>query len=90
MIASVLLAAEGNAPTWLLVLGPLGGGGVYFGLWRYYRNTHRSHAFERETRIAAQSVTGTDVKFDEITGTKKSRIDNGNQSNHHARVQRVD
>jgi hypothetical protein len=42
-------------------------------LWRYYRNTHTSHSFERETRIEAQPVTGSDAKVKEITGTKKSR-----------------
>lgn len=87
MIAA-LLAAESNGPGWLLVAGPAGGGGVYFGLWRYYRNTHRSHAFETESRIAAQSVTGTDVKFDEVTGTRQSNIDNGNHTNHRQRVER--
>lgn len=88
MIAA-LLAAESNAPGWLLLAGPAGGGGLYFGLWRYYRNTHQSHAFERDTRIAAQAVTGTDAKIDEITGTKQSKIDNGNHTNHRQRVQRV-
>ncbi len=90
MIAALLAAeSSGGGPIWLLVLGPLGGGGLYWGLWRFYRNTHQSHAFEHETRIAAQSVTGTDAKVDEITGTKQSSIDNGNHTNHRQRVQRL-
>lgn len=89
MSAALLLAAESDGPGWLLLLGPAGGGGLYWGLWRYYRNTHRSHAFEHETRVAAQSITGTDVKFDEITGTKQSKIDNGNHDDHRQRVQRL-
>ncbi|MET0910942.1 MAG: hypothetical protein ABWZ99_15860 [Ilumatobacteraceae bacterium] len=88
---AALVAAEGDSgPTWLLVLGPAGAGGLYFGLWRYYRNTHTSHSFERETRIDAQPVTGTDAKVDEVTGTKQSGIDGANQTNHRQRVQRVD
>lgn len=84
-----LVAAEGDdSPVWLLLLGPAAGGGMYFGLWRYYRNTHTSHAFERETRINAQPVTGTEAKVDEIKGTKKSGIDGANESNHRQRVQR--
>jgi hypothetical protein len=88
---ATVAAADGDGgPTWLLLLGPAGAGGVYFLSWRYYRNTHRSHAFERETRIEAQSVTGHDAKVDEVTGTKKSRIDGDNRTNHRQRVQRVD
>jgi hypothetical protein len=79
--------SDGGA-TWLLVLGPAGAGAVYFGLWSYYRNTQASHHFERETRIEAQPVTGTDAKVDEINGTKKTRIDGDNSSDHRQRVQR--
>ena len=81
--------SEGG-PVWLLIFGPIGGVGVYFGLWRYYRNTDRSHAFERETRIAAQPITGTDSKVNEITGTKKSGIDGDNRNDHRRRVQRFE
>jgi hypothetical protein len=91
--SSSLLASsssDSGGPPWLLLLGPAGAGGVYYGLWRYYRNTHQSHAFERETRIAAQPVTGHDAKIDEITGTKKTGIDGDNRMNHRQRVQRVE
>lgn len=81
---------SGGGPVWLLVFGPVGAGGVYYGLWRHYRNTHRSHAFEKETRIGAQPVTGNDSKVNEIKGTKKSGIDGDNRRNHRQRVQRLD
>jgi hypothetical protein len=88
-LAAVVAAADdGGGPAWLLLLGPAGGAGVYFGLWRYYRNTHVSHAFERETRVTAQPVTGTDAKVGEIKGTKKTGIDGDNRSDHRRRVQR--
>ena len=92
MSALIAFVASGHddAPVWLLALGPAGAGGVYFGLWRYYRNTHTSHSFERETRIEAQPVTGNDAKVDEIKGTKKSRIDGDNRTDHRQRVQRFD
>ena len=35
----------------LLLLGPAGGIGLYWALYRYYRNTDKSHAFERETKV---------------------------------------
>jgi hypothetical protein len=72
-LSAVAIAAsdDSGGPAWLLVLGPAGAGGVYFLSWRYYRNTHTSHAFESETRIEAQPVTGTDAKVNEIKGTKK-------------------
>jgi hypothetical protein len=88
--ALALVAAEDDgAPVFLLLAGPAGGAGVYFLAWRYYRNTHTSHGYERETRIEAKPVTGNDAKVREITGTKKSGIDGDNRSNHRQRVQRV-
>jgi hypothetical protein len=88
--SAALVAAESDGgPTWLLVLGPAGGAGVYYGLWRYYRNTDKSHAFERETRIEAQPATGHDAKVNEVKGTKRSRIDGDNRSDHRERVQRL-
>lgn len=90
VIASTMIAASNDGgPVWLLVLGPAGGGALYFGLWSYYRNTGKSHAFESETRVTAKPITGTDGKIDEIKGTKKSGIDGDNRSNHRQRVERV-
>jgi hypothetical protein len=90
MASAALVAAEDDGgPVWLLALGPAGGAGVYYLSWRYYRNTHQSHSFERETRIEAQSVTGNDAKVDEIKGTQKTGIDGNNKTNHRARVQRL-
>lgn len=88
--ALALVAAEDDGgAVWLLLLGPAGAGGVYFVAWRYYRNTHTSHGYERETRIEAKPVTGNDAKVDEINGTKKSGIDGDNRSDHRQRVQRL-
>jgi hypothetical protein len=88
MIAALLASSDGG-PAWLLIIGPAGGGGLYYGLWQYYRNTGKSHSFEKETRIAAKPVTGRDAKVDEVKGTKKTSIDGANHSNHRQRVQRV-
>ena len=89
-LSSVMLGASNDGgPVWLLILGPAGAGGVYFGLWSYYRNTGKSHSFERETRIGAKPVTGADRKVDEIKGTKKSSIDGDNHGDHRERVQRI-
>ncbi|HUV18020.1 MAG TPA: hypothetical protein VMW33_06005 [Ilumatobacteraceae bacterium] len=86
-----LVAAEDDgAPVFLLLAGPAGAGGTYFLAWRYYRNTHTSHGYERETRIEAKPVTGNEAKVKEITGTKKSGIDGDNRSDHRRRVQRLD
>ncbi len=90
VLSSVVLGASGDSgPVWLLVLGPAGAGGLYFGLWSYYRNTGKSHSFERESRIGAKPVTGADRKVDEITGTKKTSIDGDNKGDHRQRVQRI-
>ena len=73
----------------LLLLGPAGGAGLYWMLYRYYRNTDKSHAFERETDVKAQPVTGSDRKVDEIKGTRESRIRGDNLRDYRKRVQRV-
>lgn len=87
--AALLVATDHEAPVWLLALGPAGAGALYFGLWRFYRNTHVSHSFERETRVTAEPVTGREAKVEEITGTKATRIDGDNVTNHRQRVQRI-
>ena len=88
--AAVIAESSSSGPVWLLLFGPAAGGGVYYGLWQYYRNTNKSHSFETETRVTAQSVTGTDQKTGEVKGTRKSSVDGSNVSNHRQRVQRVD
>ncbi|KAF1716857.1 hypothetical protein CSC74_08250 [Pseudoxanthomonas yeongjuensis] len=74
---------------WLLALGPAGAAGLYWALYRYYRNTDKSHAFERETAVEAQPVTGTDEKIGENNGTQKTSIDGDNVAAYRQRVERV-
>ncbi|MCL7715197.1 hypothetical protein [Stenotrophomonas mori] len=73
---------------WLLAAGPAGATALYWALYRYYRNTDKSHAFERETAIEAKPVTGTDVKVGEVRGTQQRRIDGDNTGAHRRRVGR--
>jgi len=72
----------------LLLLGPAGGAGLYWMLYRYYRNTDKSHSFERETLIESKPITGTDQKVDEVRGTRRASIDGDNVHNHRQRVRR--
>ncbi len=73
---------------WLLAAGPLGATALYWALYRYYRNTDKSHAFERETAVTAQPVTGSDTQVDTVIGTRETRIDGDNVHDYRARVQR--
>ena len=73
----------------LLLLGPAGGAGLYWMLYRYYRNTDKSHAFERETEVDAKPVTGSDRKVDEVKGTRETRIRGDNAGDYRERVQRI-
>ena len=73
----------------LLLLGPAGAVGLYWALYRYYRNTDKSHAFERETKVDAKPVTGSDAKVDEVIGTRETRIRGDNVKSYRARVQRI-
>jgi hypothetical protein len=75
----------------LLLLGPAGATGLYWYIFRYYRNTDKSHGFERETMVDAKPVTGADLdhKVDEVTGTRETRIRGDNVAAYRQRVQRI-
>ena len=80
-----------DAEVWLLLSGPAGAAGLYWFLYRFYRNTDKSHAFERETAVVARPVTGSDAdqKVDEIKGTQESRIRGDNVNAFRQRAERV-
>ncbi len=73
----------------LLLLGPAGATGLYWALYRYYRNTDKSHAFERETTVDAKPVTGSERKVGTNNGTQETSIRGNNVNDYRARVQRV-
>lgn len=75
----------------LLALGPASAIGLYWALYRYYRNTDKSHAFERETAVEAKPVIGaeSDHKVDEVKGTQSKRIDDDNVHDYRERVERI-
>ena len=75
----------------LLMLGPAGAAGLYWALYRYYRNTDKSHAFEHETTVESRPVTGAenDRKVDEIKGTRERHIRGNNVSAYRTRVERI-
>lgn len=74
---------------WLLALGPAGATGLYWYLYRYYRNTDKSHAFEHETAVEAKPVTGSEQKVDEVKGTQETRIPGDNVYEYRKRVKRI-
>jgi hypothetical protein len=73
----------------ILLLGPAGGTGLYWLLYRYYRNTDKSHAFERETKVDAKPATGTDQKVGTVEGVRNSRIEGDNVGDYRERVERM-
>lgn len=73
---------------WLLAAGPAAATALYWGLYRYYRNTDKSHAFERETAVDATPVTCSDRKVGTVTGTRERRIRGDNVSAYRNRVKR--
>lgn len=74
---------------WLLALGPAGATGLYWALYRYYRNTDKSHDFEHETAVVAKPVTGSEQKVDEVRGTRATRIPGDNVGEYRKRVKRI-
>jgi len=75
----------------ILLLGPAGATGLYWMLYRYYRNTDKSHDFEHETSVVHKPITGmeSDHKVDEVKGTKRTRIDGDNVHDFRDRVERL-
>jgi hypothetical protein len=73
----------------LLLLGPAGATGLYWALYRHYRNTDKSHAFERETTVEAKPVTGSDSKIGTNNGTQETRIRGDNVHAYRERVRRL-
>lgn len=73
----------------LLLLGPAGATALYWALYRYYRNTDKSHAFEHETTVKAEPVTGSDQKVNEVRGTQQTRISGDNLRDFRKRVRRI-
>ena len=75
----------------LLALGPASAAGLYWMLYRFYRNTDKSHAFEHETEVVAQPVTGAqaDAKVNEVRGTQETQIRGNNVGDYRRRVKRV-
>lgn len=88
-LVSLPASSDSGGTGWLLVAGPVVGGAIYWALYRYYRNTDKSHHFERDTHIESQPVTGTDTKVDEVRGTQSRSIKGNNVGKHRDRVQRV-
>jgi hypothetical protein len=73
----------------LLLLGPGAGTALYWALYRYYRNTDKSQAYERETKVVAQPITGSDDQVGTNNGTQESRIRGDNVREYRQRVQRI-
>jgi hypothetical protein len=73
----------------LLAAGPAGAAGTYWAVYRYYRNTDKSHEFERDTLIDAQPVRGGEEKVGHISRTTDSDIDGDNSGRYRQRVQRI-
>ena len=74
---------------WLLAMGPAGATGLYWYLYRYYRNTDKSHSYEHETAVEAKPVTGSEQKVDQVKGTRETRIRGDNVAEYRKRVQRI-
>lgn len=89
MSIQIILQAADDTALWLLAAGPVGGVATYWAFYRYYRNSDKSHAFERDTIIDAQPVQGGEEKVDHISRTRDSDIDGDNSGNYRARVQRI-
>ena len=81
---------SGDGELAILLLGPAGATGLYWFLYRYYRNTDKSHGFEHETAVVAKPVTGSDEKVGEVKGPQERRISGNIVGAYRERVQRLE
>jgi hypothetical protein len=83
------MSFDGDAIFWLLALGPASAAGFYWVIYRHYRNTDKSHAYEHETAVEVLALTGSesDRRIDQVRGTREPRIKGDNVDNHRQRVQ---
>ncbi|QEO08714.1 hypothetical protein [Protaetiibacter larvae] len=71
---TIIAASDSDGIGWLLAIGPVGAASFYWAVWQSYRNTGKSHSFERETEIVVSNLTGDDVKVGENNGTTETAI----------------
>lgn len=74
---------------WIFLAGPIAGGAMYWLIFQYYRNTNKSHQYERETKIESQPAVINDVKVRTRRKTSQSKTPNENGKDHRRRVQRI-
>lgn len=83
-------SGDGGGELALLAAGPLAGSSLYWWIYRRYRNTDKSHQYERDTLVERKSdVTGDDRLVDKVRGTRRRGIQGANQSTHRQRVARI-
>jgi hypothetical protein len=85
----IIAMASDDSLVWLLAAGPAGAVATYWGFYRYYRNTDKSHAYERDTIIESQPVQGGEERVHHISRTRDKDIDGDNSGNYRHRVQRI-
>ncbi len=88
LVTALVAQASDDGPLWLLAAGPAGGAATYWAFYRYYRNTDKSHQYERDTIIDAQPVQGGEQQVGRIDRTRDSDIDGDNSGDYRRRVQR--
>jgi len=74
LTVNLVVASSDDWPGWLLALGPVGAASFYWAVWRAYRNTDKSHSYERETEVVVSNLVGEDVKVGENNGTRDRHI----------------
>ncbi len=85
-LTTAIIIAESDWPGWLLAAGPVGASAFYWAVWMAYRNTDKSHSFEKETEVVVSNLVGEDVKVGENNGTRNRWIQGRNDDKPRQRV----
>ena len=71
------------------IAGPAVFGGVYFAIYRYYRNTDKRHHFEKETEVAVGNLRTGDRRRGSNNRQRSRSMNGANQDDHLQRVHRI-
>ena len=62
---------------------------VYFGIYRYYRNTDKRHHFEKETEVSVGNLKRGDRRVGTNNRQKSRSMSGRNSTEHLTRVRRI-
>lgn len=91
--AAILASGSGDGAVGLAIPFVAGPGvfvGVYYAIYRYYRNTDKRHEYERETEVSVGNLQAGDHRRGSKNRQRNRTMNGANEDDHLQRVRRID